>query len=124
VIQYDESVCIDCGMIISDERYASATIVEGERGSEALLFDDVGDQVRYEYMHPNLVIVARWVHDQNTREWIDAEEAFFIRSKSLHTPMASGIASFKSKPDADAALQALGTGDSFTRAELWHALKQ
>src|SRR5690606_1291959 len=39
-IAYGESPCAECGMIISDDRFGVATVVEGPRGPETLLFDD------------------------------------------------------------------------------------
>lgn len=102
-ITYGVSVCVDCDMIISDERFASATIVQDDRGGATpLLFDDVGDQIRYERAHPDLEILARWVHDYQTKEWVRADAAFYVRSDRLHTPMASGIAAFAREEDARA----------------------
>lgn len=83
-------------MIINDERFASAVIATDERGGATpLLFDDVGDQIRYEASRPELEILARWVHDHGTNRWLRAETAHYVRSPRLHTPMASGIAAFE-----------------------------
>lgn len=118
-IRYGESTCVDCDMIISDERFAAATMVKDSRGRiEALLFDDVGDQIRYEREHTELVIVARWVHDYGTKAWIPAEQAWYLLSPALHTPMASGIAAFAKQSDAQAAQQEFG-GDVLGFGALW-----
>lgn len=118
-IRYGESTCIDCDMIISDERFASATIIKDARGrTDALLFDDVGDQIRYERENPELVIVARWVHDYNTKDWLTAEQAWYLVSPALYTPMASGIASFASHAAAETAQKEHG-GDVMGFAALW-----
>jgi len=100
-IRYGESVCVECDMIISDERFAAAILVEGPRGPEARLFDDIGDLFAYESGRPELRVLARYVHDLGTREWLDAESAVFLRSPALHTPMVSGIAAFAARADAE-----------------------
>ncbi len=119
-ITYGVSACADCGMIISDERYASATIVADERGRPTpLLFDDIGDQILHEANNADLQVLARWVHDHATLQWLRAETAFYVRSPALHTPMASGIAAFASRPAAEAAKGELSVGDIVTFGDLW-----
>jgi nitrous oxide reductase accessory protein NosL len=100
-IVYGSSVCDYCDMIISDERFACATIVLDERDRPApLLFDDFNCQFDGEADLNNDAIVARWVHDHATRAWLPAGEAHFVRADGLRTPMASHVAAFA---DADAA---------------------
>ena len=119
-ITYGVSVCADCDMIISDERYASATIAADERGHPTpLLFDDIGDQIKYEAANAELHVLSRWVHDHATRQWIRAESASYVRSSALHTPMASGIAAFASRPAAEAARAELPVGEILMFVELW-----
>ncbi|MCL4222114.1 MAG: nitrous oxide reductase accessory protein NosL [Phycisphaerales bacterium] len=120
-VTYGVSVCADCGMIISDERYATALVVEDARGRpEVLLFDDAGDQIIYERENQTGKVLARWVHDQQTREWLRAESAWYMRAKSLPTPMASGIAAFAQKADAER-LAGAHNGVVLTFEELWFA---
>jgi len=101
-IRYGDSVCAHCGMIISDERFATSTIVESDRGDLPIIFDDFNCQVNYESAHPQLKVVARWSHDHDTSEWKPSEELWFIRSDKLNTPMASHVAAFTSEADARA----------------------
>jgi copper chaperone NosL len=100
-IRYGESVCVECDMIISDERFAAAILVEGPRGPEARLFDDIGDLLAHEKGRPELRVLARYVHDLGTREWLEAGSAVFLRSPTLHTPMVSGIAAFADRAGAE-----------------------
>ncbi len=102
-IRLGDSVCDECNMIISDERWATATIVAGPRGSEPRLFDDFNCQVGYEVEHTNTEILARWSHDHATGEWVSTEQAFFLISGELRTPMGSMVAAFTSEPGAEAA---------------------
>jgi copper chaperone NosL len=120
-IRLGETVCDDCGMIVSDDRFATATIIEGDRGPEARVFDDFSCQVNYESAHPDLTIVARWSHDYETHQWLSTETAAFLRSPPLRTPMASQAAAFKTRQGAESTKQNLG-GDVMDFESLWQRL--
>jgi len=118
-VHYDDSVCARCGMILSDERFAAATIVADDRGEPMpLLFDDSNCQAGHEKDKPGLAIIARWVHDHGTREWIDARRALFVYSPELRTPMASHVAAFGTLDAARKAAENLG-GRVVSFEELW-----
>ncbi|MBN4082613.1 nitrous oxide reductase accessory protein NosL [Phycisphaeraceae bacterium AH-315-B13] len=112
-----ESMCIECGMILSDERFATVTIYEGYRGAEPRLFDDFNCQVIYEAEHPDETILTRWSHDYLTVEWIDTEQAFFVKSSTIHAPMGSQIAAFATEAAAAGFDDALQT-DPMTHTEM------
>jgi copper chaperone NosL len=83
--------CADCGMIISDLRFATAVVTPT---GEDYLFDDIGDMLHF-LMHRDLPEgTAFFVHDYDSREWLPADAAFYVRSDALHTPMGGGIAAF------------------------------
>lgn len=101
-IYYGEDVCDECNMIISDERFAAATIVEVSEGrTESRIFDDIGGMFLYHIKHPELKVLARYVHDYETREWLTAEDAFFVRSEDVHSPMAHGVIACKTREQAE-----------------------
>jgi len=97
-----DSVCIECGMIISDERFGTATIVEGDRGSQALIFDDFNCQKIFELKHPELTIITRWSRDYETLSWFHTDGGWFVRSIQIRSPMASKAAGFESLERAEA----------------------
>jgi copper chaperone NosL len=99
-IRYGDAVCAECGMIVSDERFATAIVINGDRGFEPLVFDDFNCQLTHETKHPELDIVARWSHDYQSFEWLPMRDAWFIKSEALRTPMASHIATFSSEQAA------------------------
>ena len=101
-VRFGDSVCAECGMIVSDERFATSTIVVGDRGNQAMIFDDFNCQINFETKHAELVVVDRWSHDHGTNEWMHMADAWFVESEQLRTPMASNIASFLDKEHADA----------------------
>lgn len=89
--------CAECGMIISEARFASAITIEVEGAPEYRLFDDIGDMLSFESSHPQLHVIARYVHDlqgQPGLDWLDAESATYLAAESFKTPMGSGIVAF------------------------------
>jgi copper chaperone NosL len=89
-IHYGEDLCAECNMIISDPRFACGYLHEISPGRYAsLIFDDIGDMLA---SHPEQQIVAWYVHDYTTEEWLDATQAFYVISSEIPTPMAHGIA--------------------------------
>ena len=120
-VNLGESACHECGMIISDARFATATVVEAPRGAEALLFDDFNCQAIHERDHAELQILRRWCRDFNASEWIRAEDAVFLGSTELLTPMASGAAAFSSETSASEAIEQIG-GEIMDRRTLFGVL--
>lgn len=102
-----DSVCAECGMIVSDERFGTATIIEDERGSQALIFDDFNCQKLFELKHPQLGVITRWSRDYDTLEWFRTCDGYLAQSHRIHSPMASGVASFATHEDATALAQSL-----------------
>ncbi len=116
-----ESVCDHCNMIISDARWATATIVEGPRGAEPRLFDDFNCQANYEAGHPDIVILGRWSHDYITHEWLKTEGAFFLIGPGVRSPMGSNAAAFTSEAEAEAAREKVH-GEVFSFEQAWERL--
>jgi len=86
-IRYGEDMCTECGMIISEPRFAAAYYtVDGD----ARRFDDIGGMARH-YAENQEDVVHFWVHDYDTEEWIIADQAFFVMSDQIHTPMDFGV---------------------------------
>lgn len=97
-IIYGQDVCSECNMIINEANYASAYWTAD---GEARRFDDVGEMLKF--MHENTEERAStWVHDVNTAEWLRAEEAWFVMSAGLMTPMGTGVAAVANEEDARA----------------------
>lgn len=102
-IRYGEDVCDQCGMIISEPRFAAAYVTtEGETRR----FDDIGDMIMY-HMEMGEDVAVFWVHDFETAEWLRADEATLAYIEDLITPMGSGLIAFA---DPDAAANAIAHG--------------
>lgn len=102
----DEDVCHLCGMIISEEKFSAAIVEVTPGGREPFLFDDIGDMIVHMDDLPDATTIEAYVHDFSSREWIVARNAWFTKSESLSTPMATGLAAFSNKTDAEKHLEA------------------
>ncbi len=96
-VRYGEDVCDECHMIINDARFAAAYRTVG---GDVRRFDDIGDMVVY-YIRTGEEVAAFWVHDYGTKAWVRAEEAVFVRSPSVQTPMGHGFVAFAGRDDAE-----------------------
>jgi len=95
-------MCSYCKMAISEKRYA-AELVDSE--GEAFKFDDIGCMANFLKSKKNTAkIVAHFVMDFNERQWIKAEEAYYVRSSELATPMNGGLIAFKEEAKAKGAV--------------------
>ena len=101
-IHYSEDVCDACGMLISDVKFAAASV---EEDGAARKFDDIGDLLDYYADHTGAQVKAYFVHDYASEKWQRAETAFFIVSPQIQTPMAHGIAAYADRAAAEAAAQ-------------------
>lgn len=101
-IRYGEDACAECNMIISDPRYAAGYAYEISAGRyESLAFDDIGDLLVHWTKMPEQKIVAWYVHDYATEEWLDATTAYYVVSDQIHSPMGHGIAAHASRSAAE-----------------------
>ena len=99
-IKYGRDICVQCGMIVSEARFAAAyTTPDGTK----LSFDDVGDLLLYQRStdHP-IDVNEAWVHDYETEAWVPVGEAFFVPTLSVSTPMGHSIISFADESRATA----------------------
>lgn len=95
-IRYGQDVCVRCGMIISDPAYAAAYRTAG---GETRLFDDLGEMVLHNRQQSEAT-TAVFVHSYETRDWLRAEEAYFVVSSGLRTPMGVGVAAVGTEAEA------------------------
>jgi copper chaperone NosL len=120
-IHYGEDQCRQCGMIISDPRFACAFLREVSQGHyESLTFDDIGDMLAYAQKQPTQAVVAWYVHDYASQEWLDATKAYFVSSAEVQTPMGHGIAAHATRASAQA-MAAEKHGEVLDWPALWVA---
>jgi copper chaperone NosL len=108
-IHYGQDVCSACGMIVSEERFASAAVVEDAEGRrEALIFDDLGCMMGHlRRLERGTAgeeagrVLARFVRGYAGTGWVEAEEAAYVRSDEIPSPMGSGLAAVRDSGGAD-----------------------
>lgn len=111
-IKLGRDSCDRCGMIISEERFASG-IVDAE--GNAQVFDDAGEMVAT-IQEEGLGDRRAWVHGFPSLDWIDATKAWYVVSMEMPTPMGSGVFPFDT--EAEARSFAVEGGTVFTWEEL------
>lgn len=105
-IRYGEDTCAECNMIISDPRYAAGYAYELSAGRYAsLAFDDIGDLLAHLEKHREHKVVAWYVHDYTSEEWLDATTAYYVLSDEIHSPMGHGIAAHATRDAAEVLAQ-------------------
>ncbi len=104
-IHYNEDICDACGMLISDAKFAAASV---EEDGTARKFDDIGDLVAFYAAFHDVKVKAYFVHDYPSEKWLRAEAAYFVKSEQIQTPMAHGIAAYADRAAAEAAAQKYG----------------
>lgn len=100
----------EMGMPVVDPRFTTAALPEGS--SEWLLFDDVGEFLKY-YQHESSDFQVMWVPDHNTENWVKAEDAWYVQSDEYcYSPMKWCVAAFANEESAKEAHKSFG-------GELW-----
>ena len=113
-IHYGEDICEACGMIISDARYAAAYITADGEGRT---FDEVAGMI-ITHLDKQEDVVAFFVHDYQTQDWIRGETATYVLSSDLVTPMALGLIAFDSTTNATEFMTQSGSGQLFSFEEV------
>lgn len=85
-------ICTFCKMAISQANYAGQFI---DRDGNVLKFDDVGCMIRFARENNRRdQVVKFFVMDFDTKRWLDAPGATYVKSDETASPMASGLAAF------------------------------
>jgi copper chaperone NosL len=90
-INYGRDICIECGMVIEEARFAAAyRLADGTEKT----FDDVGGLIIHGREAGDLDGATIWVHDFETEDWVEAPQAFYVPTIAVASPMGHGILSF------------------------------
>lgn len=97
-VNYGRDICIECGMIIDDPRFAA--VYRLEDGTDRR-FDDLGGLVLYGRETGELETALVWVSDFEDETLIDAETAHFVPTRGVASPMGHGILAFSERDRAE-----------------------
>lgn len=93
-IFFGEDICDRCKMIISEKEFAAQyRLSEGD----TVKFDDIGCMIHYLNEVESRRVESVYVTDYFTGDWINADEANFLWTRNITTPMGYGIISLKDK---------------------------
>jgi copper chaperone NosL len=104
-INFGRDICIECGMIIDDPRFAASYRLED--GSEKV-FDDLGGLIIQGRETGELESAVVWVSDFDEEVFIEAETAHFVPTLGVSSPMGHGILAFADMERAMKAATDLG----------------
>ncbi len=97
----DGDMCSFCRMAISEKRFATEF---WNRDSVLAKFDDAACMMSYIQRGKGREdILAAFVMDYEARRWLKAENAWYVGSARIKTPMGGGIIAFEDKARAEAA---------------------
>ncbi len=97
---YGQDICERCKMIISEKVFSAQYLLP--RG-EPKKFDDIGCMIHFlsEQETQQRKVLAIFVRDYNSKEWIDGEKTYYVWSKKIKTPMGYGLVALKGKEAAE-----------------------
>lgn len=99
-VHIGSDTCAHCSMVISDDRFAAQ--LQTSRG-RTYTFDSIECLASFARANPAVMNSARgaWVSLLDAPgSWIAVEDAAFLRSEELRTPMGGGLAAFVSEDAA------------------------
>lgn len=92
-------MCQSCKMAISQKKYAAEFV---DKDGAVFKFDDIGCMSRFVRQRGLEDKVEAWfVVDYRTQRWLQAENATYIKSASLPSPMGSGLIAVENRADAE-----------------------
>jgi copper chaperone NosL len=101
-------------MAISQVKFASEIVTSD---GEVYKFDEIGCMIRFKDQAELPERTKFYVKDFYSGEWIDAEEAIFVRSSDVATPMNSGIVAFKTRENLNRFFREYG-GEVFSYSQI------
>ena len=111
-ISYGEAIS-EMGMFVTDPRYTVAALPEE---GDWILFDDIGEMLKFHDRNPGTEFRATWVHDYHSEEWLKAEDAWYVQSAGFTTPMGWMVGTFADE-EAARSFQAMNGGEVMTWEE-------
>ncbi|MFD3448369.1 nitrous oxide reductase accessory protein NosL [Microbacteriaceae bacterium 4G12] len=90
--------CAVCNMSAMDNQFTTEVVLDN---GKALKFDDLGCMYKWLDENKDKKLQAKFVRDYNSKEWVELDKASFVYDKSIKTPMAYNVISFKDKKEAE-----------------------
>lgn len=102
-IHYGSDECAHCQMLIMDAEFAGELI---SKTGKAFKFDAIECMAAFlQNKDESAQEYTVWVHSFSTGSWLDANEAVFVQSEVVKTPMGAGLIAFENEDEARAHLE-------------------
>ena len=86
--------CDICQIGVMDNQFATEIILEN---GKALKFDDIGCMYKWMEINSGEKTKEKFVRDYDSKDWVSLEDATYVYDKTITTPMAYNVISFKTK---------------------------
>jgi copper chaperone NosL len=93
-INEDTDKCEICHMAVKDDQFASEIILEN---GKAIVFDDLGCMYKWIKENEDKDIAKSYVKDYHSKDWLEADKAFYVYDKPIKTPMAYNVIAFSTE---------------------------
>lgn len=91
--------CVYCRMLITDQEFGSQILNTQGRSFK---FDSVECMAAFDLTDKSENIHSKWVPEFLARDnWLRAEEAYYLHSETLRSPMGLYLTSYSSREDAE-----------------------
>jgi copper chaperone NosL len=89
---FKSDVCAECHMVVTSKSYAAQIVSDGK----PLFFDDIGCLVKYqrEGKIKDASVKARYVRSVLADAWLAVDQAVWVTTKGVRTPMGYGLHAF------------------------------
>jgi copper chaperone NosL len=116
-VHTDSDECAHCSMLITDRRFAAQLLNAKGRSYKFDSIECLRGFVQAGVV-PEADVHSTWVTDSRSAgEWVRSDEAVFLQSPGVHSPMGAGLVAFAGAAAA-ASAQAELDGELLTWAEL------
>lgn len=106
-LQYGQDACHTCKMTLMDKKFGAELV---SKKGKVYKFDDVNCMLTYYHsgeVSPEDFAYKLVVDFAQPAKFIDAPDAFYLKSSSIKSPMASQIAAFETKKSMEDTQQAI-----------------
>jgi copper chaperone NosL len=114
-VHLGEDSCAACKMIISEERYGAQL---HQPGKPVQRFDDFGCLLAQNYPSTGKHVI--YVRSSEDGSWLVDDQAVFVVSKQISSPMGYGISAFATKESASKYAEQFGDSKIYSITELVH----
>ncbi len=118
-IESGKYTCNHCVMKIIDMRFNSQ--LQTTKGKH-FHFDSIECMIEWIQANPEKEIKTSWVKDYSTRNWILAQDAYYLVSPNISSPMGAHLSAFNTKEQIEEIIK-IKTGKILKYAELSEYLR-